>query len=91
MVAIWLLKEKIMPAITIKNVPSELYDDIKKSASKNLRSINSEIIFRLKKTLSHRKTNPNHLIDKINKINSLVSLPDLNDDFISKAKNEGRE
>jgi hypothetical protein len=86
-----LLKGEIMPAITIKNVPNELYDDIKKSASKNLRSINNEIIFRLKKTLSHRKTNPNNLISKINKINSIISLPDLNDDFISKAKNEGRE
>jgi len=80
-----------MPAITIKNVPNELYDDIKKSASKNLRSINNEIIFRLKKTLSHRKTNPNHLIAKIDKINSIISLPNLNDDFISNAKNEGRE
>ena len=80
-----------MPAITIKNVPNELYDDIKKSASKNLRSINNEIIFRLKKTLSHRKINPNHLISKIDKINSIVALPDLNDDFISNAKNEGRE
>lgn len=80
-----------MPAITIKNVPNELYDDIKKSASKNLRSINNEIIFRLKKTLSHRKTNANHLISKIDKINAMISLPDLNNDFISRAKNEGRE
>lgn len=80
-----------MPAITIKNVPDELYDDIKKSASKNLRSINNEIIFRLRKTLYHRKTNPNHLISKIDKINSIISLPPLNDDFISNAKNKGRE
>jgi hypothetical protein len=80
-----------MPAITIKNVPSELYDDIKKSASKNLRSINSEIIYRLKKTLSYRKINPNRLISKIDKINSQISLPNLNDDFILNAKNLGRE
>jgi len=80
-----------MPAITIKNVPDELYDDIKKGASKNLRSINNEIIFRLRETLSHRKTNPNRLISKIDKINSIISLPALNDDFISNAKNQGRE
>jgi hypothetical protein len=86
-----LLKGEIMPAITIKNVPTELYEDIKKSASKNLRSINNEIIFRLKKTLYHRKPNPNQLISKIDKINSIISLPALNDDFIANAKNQGRE
>lgn len=80
-----------MPAITIKNVPSELYDDIKKSASKNMRSINNEIIYRLKRTLFHRKINPNRLISKIDKINSQISLPTLNNDFILNAKKQGRE
>ena len=80
-----------MPAITIKNVPNELYDDIKKSASKNLRSINNEIIYRLRKTLFQRKINPNRLISKIDKINSQISLPTLNDDFILDAKNQGRK
>ena len=86
-----LFKGEIMPAITIKNVPSELYDDIKKSASKNLRSINNEIIYRLKRTLSHRKINPNRLFSRIDKINSQISLPTLNNDFIFNAKNQGRE
>ena len=80
-----------MPAITIKNVPSELYEDIKASASQNMRSINNEIIFRLKRTLSHRPTNTKRLIDRIDKLNSQLSLPRLSDDFLFKAKNQGRE
>jgi len=80
-----------MPAITIKNVPSKLYDDIKVSASKNLRSINSEIIYRLRKTLAHRTINPNQLISRIDRINSKLNLPALDDDFLYNAKNESRK
>ena len=80
-----------MPAITIKNVPSKLYDDIKVSASQNLRSINSEIIYRLRKTLAHHTIKPSQLISRIDRLNLKLTLPALNDDFLYNAKNEGRK
>ena len=80
-----------MPAITLKNVPNELYEDIKTSASQNMRSINNEIIYRLRTTLSHQKIHPKRLISKIDRLNSRLSLPKLNDKFLFEAKNQGRK
>lgn len=38
-----------MPSLTIKNIPDELYQQIKQSATTYLRSINSELIVGLEK------------------------------------------
>jgi hypothetical protein len=80
-----------MPAITLKNVPVDLYELIKKSASKNFRSINSEIIYHLNKTLGYKPINPEVLLKRIDELqketkNTLV----LSDELLSVAKNEGR-
>jgi plasmid stability protein len=44
-----------MATVTLKNIPDELYDQIKKSASTNRRSINSEIIMCVELALKGRK------------------------------------
>ncbi|MBC8183295.1 Arc family DNA-binding protein [candidate division KSB1 bacterium] len=44
-----------MPAITLKNIPGDLYDQIKKSAHSNYRSINSEVLFLLKQSIEHKQ------------------------------------
>ena len=40
-----------MPAITVKNIPDDLYENLKLAAQVNHRSINSEIIACLEKEL----------------------------------------
>ena len=51
-----------MPAITLKNIPDELYVKIKKSAELNFRSINSEILFRLKTSIHQNKPDSHALL-----------------------------
>ena len=44
-----------MPALTIKNIPTNLYNELKHVAEQHHRSINSEVIFCLKNYLFPKK------------------------------------
>jgi hypothetical protein len=79
-----------MPAITLKNIPVELYDEIKKNAGINYRSINGEILFRLKQSVGHKKINPKLLISKIDELQAKIQAPKLTEKILYEAKNMGR-
>lgn len=79
-----------MPAITLKNIPDDLYVKIKKSAEVNFRSINSEILFRLKTSISQNKPEVKLLLDQIREVRNKIHIPKLNDKILCDAKNEGR-
>jgi len=79
-----------MPAITLKNIPDDLYIKIKKSAEVNFRSINSEILFRLKTSINQNKPEVKLLLDEIQKVRNKIHIPELNDKILNIAKNEGR-
>jgi plasmid stability protein len=48
-------REANMPALTIKNIPDNLYDKLKKTAKSHHRSLNSEIIHCLETVLVPQK------------------------------------
>lgn len=79
-----------MPAITLKNIPEELYLQIKKSASLNYRSINGEILYRLHNSFGHKPIDPEILIQKIAELQKKMTLPNLTNTFLERAKTEGR-
>lgn len=79
-----------MPAITVKNIPTDIYERLKKSASKNHRSINSEVITCLEKALSSNLIDPEEFLFSVNKLRESIKAPPLTDDILNKAKNEGR-
>lgn len=80
-----------MPAITLKNIPTDLYNRIKQSARMNFRSMNAEILFRLVQTIDTKPIDPDELLEKISTLNRKLNLPPLTDEFLNQAKNEGRE
>jgi len=56
MAAQWFLEGRPdMPALTIKNMPDEVYRRLKESARLNRRSLNSEAIVLLERSLGHRR------------------------------------
>ena len=79
-----------MPAITLKNIPIDLYEEIKKNAETNYRSINSEILFLLKQSIGRKKINPKLIISRIEKLQANIKAPNLTDDLLYEAKNMGR-
>ena len=85
-----LMKYTALPAITLKNIPNDSYDQIRKSASLNYRSINSEILYRLHHSLGHKPIDPDLLLKRVAKLQRKISLPKLTDELLEKAKTEGR-
>ena len=79
-----------MPAITIKNIPDNLYKQIKKSAAQNYRSINGEVLYRLQNSLTEKQVDPEELIKKIAEYRNKLKTPELTDEFLEMAKNQGR-
>ncbi|MFC2129834.1 Arc family DNA-binding protein [Bacteroidota bacterium] len=79
-----------MAAITLKNIPENLYKQIKKSAKDNYRSINNEILFHIKLAIERRRINQKSLISRIEKLQSKLKMPELTDDLLAEAKNKGR-
>ncbi len=76
--------------ITIKNIPSELYSLIKKNAARNHRSINNEIISIIENTLLCQKTSPDDFLASARQLRTKTKGQHLNEEFINRAKWEGR-
>ncbi len=79
-----------MPGITVKNIPEDLYEKLRQNAARNRRSINNEIIFCLEQILESKKLDPQLQLEQIRKLREEFDLPDLTDDFLDAAKNDGR-
>jgi plasmid stability protein len=79
-----------MANITVKNIPDDLYENLKYFAAMNHRSLNNEIIVCIEKAIRSRKISKIDFLDRIQKIRKEIKLPYLTDDVFSQIKNEGR-
>jgi len=79
-----------MPALTIKNIPTDLYNELKFVAAQHHRSINSEVIVRLEHTLFPKKISPEDHLSNIQKLRSSIADKSITADDIDNAINEGR-
>ncbi len=82
----------MMASITIKNIPEPLYLALKSSAATNHRSINGEVIFRLKEALLPQRASRDELLDQIRQMREEIGQgAALSPEEIEAAINEGRE
>ncbi len=79
-----------MPAITVKNIPESLYENIKLSAQIHHRSINSEIIACLEKELIIEKVTPEKRIANARQLRTNFKLKSADVDEIGSLIEEGR-
>lgn len=82
-----------MATLTLKNVPPDLYDRLKKTAQKNRRSLNQEAIVRLEEALVHSPSlTKATLMDRIRDRRARLARSGvwLTDEIINSAKAEGR-
>jgi plasmid stability protein len=75
--------------ITIRDIPDEIYQRIKYQAELHHRSINSELIVNLKRSVKAHRKNPNQIIAKAKKLKQQAK-GSLSMDEIQKAIGEGR-
>jgi plasmid stability protein len=79
-----------MATLTIKNIPDDLYEQLKQSADAHRRSINSEVIVCLERSLQNPQRNAEELLAGIRKLRKKTTHHRLTDKLLSHAKGEGR-
>ncbi len=76
--------------ITVKNIPQDLYDKLKKQAEHNHRSINREIISIFEDTLNVRPYDMEKILVSARTLREKTRGFTLKQEYIDRAKNEGR-
>jgi plasmid stability protein len=88
-----LLKNRglLMATVTFKNIPDDLYEKLKQAAIAHHRSVNSELIYCLEKTLKPIRSSTVELAEKAQALRNRVTVERLDTDEISAAIHQGRE
>ena len=80
-----------MPSLTLKNIPDEIYQRLRERARLNRRSLNSEAIVCLERSLGRSRRGLAETLASLQSLQErLKDLPPLDDDFLDLAKNQGR-
>ncbi|MBV1884587.1 MAG: Arc family DNA-binding protein [Pseudomonadales bacterium] len=78
-----------MANITLKNIPDNLYNRLKEAANLHHRSINSELIYCLERTLMPTRKSPEEYIANAQTIRKRVKAKKLSIKEIQDFKNQG--
>ena len=79
-----------MPALTVKNIPDALYEQLKESARAHRRSLNSEILYCVERTLVPYKFEVSDHLAIARRLREKTATYTLTDKFLDSAKNDGR-
>ena len=80
-----------MANVTIKNIPDDLYEQLKQAAEAHHRSVNSELIHCLEKTFRPTAISAAELADRARALRSRVAAERLDPEEINAARDQGRE
>lgn len=78
-----------MPNLTIKNIPDNVLQKVKRKAKLNRRSLNSEVIKNLEDLVTSAKIDTNLLIEKAKELRAELNIT-IDDKFLAEHKNAGR-
>jgi len=90
MVAYWYYKEDAMPNLTIKGIPEELYQQLKRRAARHRRSLNGEIIYCLEQATGLTTVEPEAWLANADRLRTRLGLTPVTEAFLREVKNEGR-
>ncbi|GAB4565953.1 MAG: hypothetical protein Kow0047_16930 [Anaerolineae bacterium] len=79
-----------MPTLTIKNIPEDLYAQLKRHAEINRRSLNSEVILCIERALRSRKMSPEEYVARARRLRAKTARHPISDDEFNTAKQAGR-
>ena len=89
----WLHNGVIMPSLTIKNLPPDLYLRLKESAARNRRSLTNEVIVAMERQFPKRRTpeEERRLMEEIREMRERISKGRVwTEEEITAWKREGR-
>jgi len=79
-----------MPALTLKNIPDNLYLQLKEAAQAHHRSLNSEILYCVERTLGTHKIDVSEHLTIARTLRAKTDANPITDDELTAAKDEGR-
>lgn len=79
-----------MPSLTVKNIPKELCERLKKSAAGNRRSLNQEVIVCLERAVVDAAVKPGELLSRVRALRERNRRIFVTDKVLREAKNTGR-
>jgi plasmid stability protein len=79
-----------MPTVTVKNIPAEIYEKLKRAAEISHRSINSEIIACIERAVGSHEVNPDLLLANARKLRAKTADHPITNREFAQAKAAGR-
>jgi plasmid stability protein len=79
-----------MATITVKDIPDDLYEALKKKAAAHHRSINREIIHYIEQAVREREINVEEVLERARRIREKIGDVPINDEILNEYKNTGR-
>lgn len=79
-----------MATITVKNIPAELYKQLKLAAQAHRRSVNSEIIVCIEQAVAARQVEPEEMLVRARQLRQLTQAAPITDAEFDRAKAAGR-
>ena len=79
-----------MASLTIKGIPDQLLDNLRRSAEANRRSVNSEVLLRLERSVGRAPIDSEEFLTRIRARRDRLQLPPLTDQLLAQAKADGR-
>ena len=75
-----------MPTLTVKNIPDELYERLKRSAAEHRRSINSEILVCIERALYSERVDPEAVLARADALRRRAALAPVTDELLREAR-----
>ena len=79
-----------MPTITVKNIPPEIYDKLKRAAKLSHRSINSEIIACIEQAVRSQPIDPELMLARAHNLRAITASYPITEGEFNTAKTDGR-
>jgi plasmid stability protein len=76
----------MVPTLTLKNIPQELYERLKQSAVEHRRSINSEILVCLERALYSERVDPQAVLARADALRERAALSPFTDELLTEAR-----
>jgi hypothetical protein len=79
-----------MPDVALRGMPDQLHKELESAASRNNRSLDEEILTRLRLSVHGRPVDPKVHLDRIRRRNEAFGPIDLSDETIRELRDAGR-
>ena len=79
-----------MTTFTLKGIPEELYERLKRRAAANRRSINGEMLVCLEEALRGKRVDPADMLAKVDSVRERLDTRPYTQEALDEAKRRGR-